>query len=150
MELELWIDVVCPWCYLGKRRLEAALEQFDARDEVRLVERSFELDPSAAAIKQGSAAEEVAAKYGLSVAEIEVRHAQMVELGRELGIEFRFDISRGGNTFDAHRLIHLAREQGVGEAVVERLMSGYFSEGMAIGDPAELARAASEAGIPLP
>ncbi|MDO8210492.1 DsbA family oxidoreductase [Conexibacter sp. CPCC 206217] len=150
MELELWIDVVCPWCYLGKRRLEAALEQFDARDEVTLVQRSFELDPSAPRIIEGTLAELIASKYGSTVEEAKARQAQLVELGREDGIDFRFDIARGGNTFDAHRLIHLAREQGVAQGVVERLMLGYFTEGLAIGDPAALANAVAEAGITQP
>lgn len=150
MQLELWIDVVCPWCYLGKRRLEAALEQFDARDELTIVTRSFQLDPSAPPVHEGSLAEMLAAKYGSTVEEAEARQGQIVELGRESGIEFRFDKARPGNTFDAHRLIHLAREQGVATEVIERLMLGYFSEGLAIGDPAELANAVAEAGIPLP
>jgi predicted DsbA family dithiol-disulfide isomerase len=150
MELELWMDLVCPWCYLGKRRLEAALERFDAREELTLVHRSFELDPTAPPMHEGSLAERLASKYGTTVEETEARHAQLIELGRADGIDFRFDIARGGNTFDAHRLTHFAREQGVGDAVVERLMLGYFSEGLAIGDPAELARAVAEIGIPLP
>jgi predicted DsbA family dithiol-disulfide isomerase len=149
MELELWTDVVCPWCFVGKRRLEAALERFDAREELTLVHRSFELDPSAPPLRV-STVEEIAAKYGMSVEESQARRDQLVALGREDGIDFRFDDARGGNTFDAHRLIHLAREQGVADAVVERLMVGYFSEGLAIGDPAELATAVAEAGIPLP
>jgi predicted DsbA family dithiol-disulfide isomerase len=150
MQLELWIDVVCPWCYLGKRRLEAALERFDARDELTIVTRSFELDPSAPPVREGSLAEMLARKYSSTVEEAEARQGQIVELGREHGIEFRFDKARSGNTFDAHRLIHLAREQGVATEVVERLMLGYFSEGLAIGDQAELANAVAEAGIPLP
>lgn len=150
MQLELWIDVVCPWCYLGKRRLEAALEQFDARDELTVVQRSFELDPSAPRVREGTLAEMLAEKYGSTVDEAEARQGQLVELGRESGIDFRFDVARPGNTFDAHRLIHLAREQGVADAVVERLMLGYFTEGLAIGDPAALAIAVAEAGIPQP
>jgi predicted DsbA family dithiol-disulfide isomerase len=150
MELELWIDVVCPWCYLGKRRVEAALERFDPRGQLTLVQRSFELDPTAPRVREGSLVDQLAAKYGNSVEQAQERLAQLVELGRADGIEFRFERTRAGNTFDAHRLIHLAREQGVSDAVVERLMLGYFSEGLAIGEPAELASAVAEAGIPLP
>ncbi|MDO8185416.1 DsbA family oxidoreductase [Conexibacter sp. JD483] len=150
MQLELWIDVVCPWCYLGKRRLEAALEQFDARDELTLVTRAFELDPDAPPVREGTLAEMLAGKYGISVDEAETRQGQLVELGRDHGIDFRFDLARSGNTFDAHRLIHLAREQGVAGEVVERLMLGYFTQGLAIGDPAELAGAVAEAGLPQP
>ncbi|ADB51859.1 DsbA family oxidoreductase [Conexibacter woesei] len=147
MELELWLDVVCPWCYLGKRRLDAALERFDARDQITLVHRSFELDPDAPRRREGTLAEMLAAKYGGSVAEAEARQAQLTELGREDGIAFRFERAQPGNTFDAHRLIHLAASIGAQEAVVERLMRGYFGEGLAIGDPAELVAAVADAGL---
>ncbi len=150
MQIELWIDVVCPWCYLGKRRLEAALEQFDARDELTLVTRSFQLDPDAPPVAEGTLSQMLASQ---------VRHHRRGGRGapepdrrarQSRGIDFRFDLARSGNTFDAHRLIHLAREQGVASEVVERLMRGYFSEGLAIGDPAELAGAVAEAGLPQP
>lgn len=147
MELELWIDVVCPWCYIGKRRLETALERFDAREQVTLVQRSFELDPEAPRRREGTLAEMLASKYGGTVAEAEARQARLAELGRADGIEFRFELARQGSTFDAHRLLHLAAERGVQPAVSERLMRGYFGEGLAIGEPDELLDAVVEAGL---
>lgn len=147
MELELWIDVVCPWCYIGKRRLEAALERFDARDEITLVQRSFELDPDAPREREGTLAEMLASKYGGTVADAEAKQAQLTELGLADGIAFRFELARQGNTFDAHRLIHLAAERGVQEAVAEQLMRGYFGEGLAIGNVDALVEAVAEAGL---
>jgi len=147
MQLELWMDVVCPWCYVGKRRLDAALARFDARDEVTLTVRSFELDPSAPAVREGSHAEMLAAKYGGTVEEARARLDQMTELGRGDGIAFDFEIARQGNSFDAHRLIHLAAAKGVADAVCERLLRGYFGEGLAIGDRAALLDAVAEAGL---
>jgi len=147
MQLELWIDVVCPWCFIGKRRLDAALAQFDRRDEVELTLRSFELDPDAPATRAGSHAEMLAAKYGGTVEEARARLAQMTELGRADGIAFDFEIARQGNSFDAHRLIHLAAERGIEDAVAERLLRGYFGEGLAIGEREPLLDAAAEAGL---
>lgn len=147
MQLELWMDVVCPWCFVGKRRLDAALARFDARDEVTLTVRSFELDPSAPAVREGSHAEMLAAKYGGSVEDARARLDQMTELGKADGIAFDFEIARQGNSFDAHRLIHLAAARGVGDAVTERLLRGYFGEGLAIGEREALLDAAAEAGL---
>ncbi len=141
------MDVVCPWCYVGKRRLDAALARFDHRDEVELTVRSFELDPSAPAVREGSHAEMLAGKYGGTVAEARARLDQLTELGRADGIAFDFEIARQGNSFDAHRLIHLAAAEGVADAVVERLLRGYFGEGLAIGDREALLDAAAEANL---
>lgn len=147
MQLELWLDVVCPWCYLGKRRLEAALARFDAREEVTLVHRSFQLDPGAPRRTEGTLTQMLASKYGMTVEQAQARQAQIAELGGEDGIEFRFELAQQGNTFDAHRLIHLGAADGAGDEIAERLMRGYFSEGLAIGDPDALARIAVEAGL---
>lgn len=147
MNLELWIDVVCPWCYLGVRRLEAALGDFEHRDHVRLTVRSFELDPQAPARIEGTVAEHLARKYGSSEAEVCERQAQLTELGAEAGIDFRFDDVRQGNSFDAHRLIQAAREPGLQLPVAKAIMRGYFSEGLAFADRAALVDAAIAGGL---
>jgi len=147
MKLELWLDVVCPWCYLGKRRLEEALRRFDHRDEIELTLRSFELDPTAPPRSEGTVAEMLARKYGSSPDEVRARQAQLVALGAEAGIDFRFDDAQHGNTFDAHRLIHLGAEHGLQAEVAERLMRGYFGEGLALGDREALVAAVAEAGL---
>src|SRR5215203_2105581 len=102
LSVEVFSDVVCPWCYIGKRRFEAALARFDHRDEVEVTWRSFELDPEAPREPQGAPAERLAAKYGTSVAEAEAMNARVSELAAADGLEYRLDAARGGNTFDAH------------------------------------------------
>jgi predicted DsbA family dithiol-disulfide isomerase len=145
--VEIWSDVVCPWCYVGKRRFERALEQFAHRDQVELTWRSFQLDPSAPPERTHSSAEHLAAKYGMSVEQAEQSNAQMTELAASEGLEYHLDRTRGGNSFDAHRLIHLAAAHGRQDAMKERLMRAYFTEGEAIGDRETLARLAAEVGI---
>ena len=147
LTVDIWSDVVCPWCYLGKRRFEAALERFEHRDDVTVRWHSFELDPDAPQSNDEPAAERLARKYGISVEEAEAKHAQMTEMGAAEGLEFRYDLSRSGNTFDAHRLIQLAGEHDRQDAVKERLLRAYFTEGEPIGDPDRLVALAVEAGL---
>jgi predicted DsbA family dithiol-disulfide isomerase len=147
LTVEIWSDVVCPWCYIGKRRFEAALEGFAHRDEVTLMWRSFELDPEAPTSVEGTAAERLAAKYGMSLERAGTLHAEMTERAAAEGLEFHFELARGGNTFDAHRLIHLAATYGHQAAAQERLMRAYFTEGEAISDPETLIRVVSEVGV---
>ena len=149
LQIDVWSDIACPWCYVGKRRLEAALAQFPHRDEVAVVWRAFELDPGAPRIREGggSYAERIAKKYGSRVADAEARIQQMTALAAADGLDFRFDRIRPGNTFDAHRLLHLALERGAQDAVKERFMRAYLTEGQAIGDPETLGRLAREAGL---
>src|SRR4051794_33030637 len=100
LTVEIWSDVVCPWCYIGNRRFDAALARFEHRDDVTVVWRSFELDPEAPAAPAGSSTERLAAKYGMSVERAEQLHAEMTERAAAEGLEFHFDRARGGNTFD--------------------------------------------------
>jgi predicted DsbA family dithiol-disulfide isomerase len=145
--IEIWSDVVCPWCYIGKRRIETALERFEHRGDVTVTWRSFELDPAAERDPEGAPAERLAAKYGMSVQEAAARQAQIAAIAAEEGLEYHMELTRGGNSFDAHRLIQLGRERGIQDAVKERLMRGYFTEGARIGDPETLVRLAVEAGL---
>ena len=138
--VEIWSDVVCPWCYIGKRRFETALEAFEHRDEVTVLWRSFELDPEAPKSVDGTASERLAAKYGMSLERAKGLHVEMTERAAGEGLDFRFDLARPGNTFDAHRLIHLAATSGHQAAAKERLMRAYFTEGEAIADPETLIR----------
>jgi predicted DsbA family dithiol-disulfide isomerase len=145
LKVEIWSDVVCPWCYIGKRRFEAAVEQFDG--EVEVTWRSFELDPGAPAVREHTATEHLAAKYGMSHEQAEASHAQMTALAAQEGLEYHFERARGGNSFDAHRLIHLATANGLQDEAMERVMRGYFTEGMAIGDRDVLIALAAELGL---
>jgi predicted DsbA family dithiol-disulfide isomerase len=147
LTVEVWSDVVCPWCYIGKRRFEAALETFEQRDDVTVIWRSFELDPQAPDAPEGTATERLAAKYGMSLERARTLHAEMTERAAREGLEFHFELARGGNTFGAHRLIHLAAAYGHQAAAEERLMRAYFTEGEPISDPETLIRLVGEVGV---
>jgi predicted DsbA family dithiol-disulfide isomerase len=148
MDIEIWSDIACPWCYVGKRRFEAALAQFEHRDDVNVTWRSFELDPEAPAEREGDRAEHLARKYGMSVEQAQQAERQMTETAAGDGLEFRFDVARAGNTFDGHRLVHLAKAHGRQDEMKERLLRAYFSEGELISDHDALARLADEVGLP--
>src|SRR3954452_6798007 len=147
LTVEIWSDVVCPWCYIGKRRFEAALEAFEHADELTIMWRSFELDQEAPKVAEGTATERLAAKYGMTLERATELHAEMTERAAAEGLDFRFDLARGGNTFDAHRLIHLAATYGRQAAAKERLMRAYFTEDEAIADPEALIRVLAEVGV---
>jgi predicted DsbA family dithiol-disulfide isomerase len=148
VNLEIWSDIACPWCYVGKRRLEAALAAFEHRDDVTVTWRSFELDPAAPREREVDGATHLAEKYGTSVDQARAMQQRMTDTAAGDGLEFRFDLARGGNTFDAHRLVHLAAAHGRQDAMKERLMRAYLTEGEPIGDPATLERLAIGAGLP--
>ncbi len=147
MKVEIWSDVVCPWCYIGKRRFEQALLGFAHREEVEVVWRSFELDPAAPASRDGSYAERLADKYGTSVSEAQQMIDSMTAAAAAEGLDFHFEVARPGNTFDAHRLLHLAAARGVQDAVKERLVHATFTEGEPISDHETLVRLVAEAGL---
>jgi predicted DsbA family dithiol-disulfide isomerase len=149
MNVEIWSDIVCPWCYIGKRRFERALASFEHAGSVAVSYRSFELDPAAPAARGGSHAEHLARKYGMPVAQAEQLDIQMTERAAAEGLDFRFDIMRGGNTFDAHRLLHLAKEFSLQVEMKERLMRATFTDGLPIADKATLADLAAGVGIPV-
>jgi predicted DsbA family dithiol-disulfide isomerase len=148
MDVEIWSDVVCPWCYIGKRRFERAVASFDHPGDVTVTYRSFELDPDAPAQRTGTNAEHLARKYGMTIAQAEQANEQMTERAAADGLEFRFDVIRGGNTFDAHRLLHLAKDRGLQAEMKERLLRATFTEGLPIGDKPTLVRLAAEVGLP--
>jgi predicted DsbA family dithiol-disulfide isomerase len=149
LRVDVWSDIACPWCYVGKRRLEAAVARMPSPSDVVVVYRSFELDPKAPRVqrKRTTYAERLARKYGASPEQADAMVERIVRIGAEDGIPFRFDLVRRGNTFDAHRVLHLARERGLQAPLKERLMRAHFTEGEAIGDRETLARLAAEAGL---
>jgi predicted DsbA family dithiol-disulfide isomerase len=148
LSVDIWSDVVCPWCYIGKRRFEAALAQFPQRDEVDVTYHSFELDPDAPARHDRPGPARLAEKYGVSLEEAQAMNDRVSEIAAQDGLHYRLDIARGGNTFGAHRLLHLALAHGVQPALKERLMEAYFTEGEPISDPDTLVRLAADAGVP--
>jgi predicted DsbA family dithiol-disulfide isomerase len=150
VDVEIWSDIACPWCYVGKRRFEAALASFEHRDDVRVRWRSFELDPGAPAQRDGDGdgAEHLARKYGMTRDEALGKYAEMTATAAADGLEFRFDRTRSGNTFDAHRLTHLAAAHDLQDAMKERLMRAYLTDGELMSDPATLRRLGLEVGLP--
>jgi predicted DsbA family dithiol-disulfide isomerase len=148
MNVEIWSDIACPWCYVGKRRFEAALAAFEHRDEVTVTWRSFELDPAAPRERGGDRAVHLAEKYGVSVERAVEMQDHMTGVAAGEGLDFRFDLARSGNTFDAHRMLHLAADHGAQDAMKERLMRAYLTEGELVGDPEVLERLAVEVGLP--
>jgi predicted DsbA family dithiol-disulfide isomerase len=147
LTVDVWSDVVCPWCYLGKRRLEAALAAFDDPEGVEVTWHAFELDPDAPPVHEGRPAERLAEKYGSSLEQAEAMNAQMTELAAREGLEYHLDTARGGNSFDAHRLIRLAAEHGRQGEAEERMFRAYFTEGEAIGAPETLVRLGTVLGL---
>lgn len=148
MLIEVWSDVVCPWCYIGKRRLEGALASFEHADEVEVLWRSFQLDPSYPKGDRQPVYEALAAKTGGSPAQVRAMTGQVTALAAEEGLAYDFDRATMVNTFDAHRLTHLARAHAQGDQMHERLMRAQLIEGEALDDPETLVRLGAEVGVP--
>jgi predicted DsbA family dithiol-disulfide isomerase len=148
MDVEIWSDIACPWCYVGKRRFEAALEAFEHSDDVTVTWRSFELDPGAPAERTGERAAHLAEKYGVSVEEARAMEDRMTQTAAADGLDFRFDRARSSTTFDAHRVVHLGAAHGIQDAVKERLLRAYLTEGELLSDHETLVRLGAEAGLP--
>jgi predicted DsbA family dithiol-disulfide isomerase len=144
MKIEIWSDVVCPWCYIGKRRLEHALEKFEHADEVEITWRSFQLDPSAPEGQAIPITEYLARRFGAQSAQMTDR---VVGIARTEGLDFDYDKALSVNTFHLHRLLHLAADLGAGDAAKERLLRAYFTEGADLSDPDTLAGLLKEAGV---
>ena len=148
MRVDIWSDVVCPWCYVGKRRFEEALARFPRRAGVEVRWHSFELDPRAPRERHGDRLEHLAAKYGIGRDEAAAMDRRITAAGAEVGLHMHLDRTRGGNSFDAHRLLHLAADHGLADELKDRFLRAYFTEGEPIGDPATLARLATEVLLP--
>jgi len=148
MDVHIWSDVVCPWCYLGKRRFEHALEQFEHRGEVQVHHRSFQLDPSKPRHQTASRRAMLKAKYHLSDQQVQEMDTKMERLAAAEGLEFHLtDAGVTGNTLDAHQILHLARGRGTQDSVLERLYRAYFTEQRSVFDRDSLVPLAVEGGL---
>lgn len=147
MRIDVWSDVICPWCWLGNARLDKALAAFAHAGEVSVVFRSFELDARSSKDLDIPTNDMLAKKYGFGPAQIDAMHERLHGLGMADGIEFRFERARTSNTFEAHQLIHLAGASGEQKAMAGRLFRAQFNEGVRIGDRKELVRLAVEVGL---
>ena len=147
LPIDIWSDVACPWCWVGKRHLETAIVESGISTAIHW--RAFELDPAAplAAPEQIDYAERLAKKYGVARSEAQEMIDRMVEFGRSSGVEMRFDRIRPSSTLDAHRLLAWARARGRQTELKERLFSAYLHEGRCVSDCEVLARLAAEVGL---
>lgn len=147
MLVEIWSDIVCPWCNVGRARFAKALADFEHRDQVEVRFRSYELDPNAPAQRDGSMAEHISLKYGMEVDEAQRMNDHLEEVAAIDGVEIHFDRFRAGNTFDAHRVLHLAADRGIQVQVNDALLEAVFRDGVPIGDPDALTAVAVAAGL---
>lgn len=147
MKVEIWSDVVCPWCYIGKRRFETALADFPHRDAVEVIYRSFELDPYAEVDSGQSVTVRLAEKYSVSLEQAAAMNRRVTGIATEEGLDYHLEKAQHANTVKAHRLIHFATSKGRQNEALERVMTAYFTEGENIGDTETLARLAADAGL---
>jgi predicted DsbA family dithiol-disulfide isomerase len=147
MQVEVWSDVVCPWCYIGKRKLETALSRFAHADQVAVVWRSFQLDPSIPEGHTEATLPALAAKYGRSVEEMASMQQRVEEVAAGEGLEYHLADGVSGNTLLAHQLLHLAADRGVQGALKERLLRAHFTEQRSVFDVDSLVPLAVEAGL---
>ncbi|MET7424008.1 DsbA family oxidoreductase [Dactylosporangium sp. NPDC005555] len=145
IQVDVWSDIVCPWCYIGKRRMETALAEFDGA--VSVTWRSFQLDPTTPTGDSRPVGESLAAKLGLSKDRVQGMFAHVTSLAAAEGLAYDFDRARTANTLDAHRLLHFAKAHDLQGALKERLMQAYFTEGADVGDRAVLAGLAASVGL---
>ena len=145
MRVDIWSDVVCPFCYIGKKRLEKAAEQ--AGVELEVFWHSYQLDPTAPQRQETSNSERLASKYNRSIAEVEDMQRNIAEMAKTEGIEFNWEQANSGNTFNAHRIIHLAQSLGLGNEAEEAFFYSYMTQGLAIGERETLEDVAARIGL---
>ncbi|MQW91048.1 DsbA family oxidoreductase [Acinetobacter wanghuae] len=145
MRVDIWSDVVCPFCYIGKKRLEAAATEAGIELEVHW--HSFQLDPEAPVRQEISNSERLAIKYNRTVADVEDMQRNIAEMAKAEGIEFNWEGANSGNTFNAHRLIHLAQSKGLGNEAKEALFFSYMTQGLPIGERETLEDVAARIGL---
>lgn len=145
MRVDIWSDVVCPFCYIGKKRLETAAEQAGVELEVHW--HSYELDPEAPVRQEVSNSERLAQKYGRTLVEVEEMQRNIAAMAAEEGIQFNWENANSGNTFNAHRIIHLAQSKGLGSEAKEAFFYSYMTQGLPIGERETLEDVAARIGL---
>ena len=147
MKVEIWSDIACPWCYIGKRRFEAALAAFPHRDEVEVQWRSYQLDPTLPDHHDGTELDYLVDRKGLSRDQVVRMFEQVTAIAADEGLTYDFASVVVANSFAGHELLHLARARGAGDRVKEALLSAHFEHGEDIGDREVLVRIGVEAGL---
>ena len=148
MRVEIWSDVVCPWCYIGKRRFERALAAFDRAADVEVEWHAFQLNPQQPRGVRTTHDEHLAAKLGSTVDQVRQLNERVVSLAAAEGLAYDFDRYQVINTFDAHRVAHLGAAHGLGDEIEERFLRAQLCEGEVLDDPDTLVRLGSEVGVP--
>lgn len=146
MKIEIWSDIACPFCYIGKRKLEDALVGFPQKEQVDIEFKSYQLDPNAPLYSGQDFYENMAVKFG-SVEQAKQMTANITEQAKAVGLDFRFDTMKPTNTFDAHRLTKFAKEHGKDTVVSEKLLHANFTDSKDVGDKETLADIAAEVGL---
>ena len=149
MKVEIWSDIMCPFCYIGKRNFEAALKEFDAKNEIEIEWKSFQLDPTIPKTfdKKLSTYEYLAERKGMSVEKAIELHSNVTEMARNVGLTYNFDQSVVANSFDAHKLIQFAKTKGLGDAAEEQLFKAYFTDGKDMSNHSTLIELGKEIGL---
>ncbi|GAB3756773.1 DsbA family oxidoreductase [Spirosoma pomorum] len=147
MDVEIWSDVMCPFCYIGKRKFEQALNQFPNRDDIRIIWKSFQLNPDMQTDPETSINQYLANVKGWSLEQAEQMNDRVTAMAREVGLTYRFDKAVVANSWDAHRLIQLAKQHGLGDAAEERLFKAYFTEGRNTADHTTLLELGTDIGL---
>lgn len=147
LQIEIWSDFVCPFCYMGKRRFEEALRQFQHRESIEIIFRSFELDPNSRRDVSINLVDHLAEKYSITPAAAKANIENITMQAKMMGLEYHMEQAIQANTFDAHRLTHFAKTFELMDAMTERLMQAHFTEGLNIGDHEVLVTLAEEVGL---
>ena len=147
LTVQIWSDVLCPFCYIGKREFENALDRFEHKENVRIEWKSFELDPNAPTRSDMNTYQMLASKYGMTVEQARERTRSVVARAASVGLNYNMDATVIANSFDAHRLVQLAKSRGLADAAEERLFKAYFTEGANIGDADTLVRLGEEISL---
>lgn len=147
MQVEVFSDVVCPWCYIGKRHMEQALERFPHADQVSVTYRSYQLSPDTPKDADGTLTEMLSEKYRVTLEQAQAMNDRVSGVAAEAGLDYHLDQAHPANTFDAHRLLHFAAAHGKQAEMKERLLASYFTEGKRIGDTDVLVGEAEAVGL---
>lgn len=147
MKIEIWSDVMCPFCYIGKRKFENAVAKFEAKNYISVEWKSFQLNPNMKTEPDKSINQYLAEIKGWSIEQAQAMNQSVVEIAKQVGLEYNMDKAVVANSFDAHRIVQLAKTKGKGDAMEERLFKAYFTEGLNIADHQTLVKIGSEIGI---
>lgn len=147
MKVEIWSDVMCPFCYIGKRNFESALEQFDEKEHIEVVWKSFQLDPSIPETPQDDYQEYLVKNKGMAPEQVKGMLANVTQSAKQVGLDYNFDQAVMVNSLNAHKLIQFAKTKGLGDEAEERLFRAFFTEGKNIADIPTLVQLANEIGL---